>query len=224
MSVSYPSIQITCADGNPIFPIAVEPKPMSDAKLLLGITCDRGEPYFDPKEPALFGCDLSKGGRKELWELTVPLQTDEESNLHPTLTGVFLDGAQWLPNEQTTIDKLSTDSAKKVACTDAARDGLLPQISGDRSKVKIGFEASGFDKYTENGKSEREQLWVAHFTTAGEFSRAKSVLREESERVEVNWTPPTDVPDQGMLVRFFFTLRDLRGGFSSAERALCVIQ
>jgi hypothetical protein len=224
-------IKLACSQGKPTIPFSIEDKIETDEtgaelskKLILGVTCDRGTAYLDLTDPSLFGCELQKGGRKELWALTIPLQTSRESNHHPVLTGVSFNGKPWAPSDEEIITNLKDDNrdGNSYACADIEPSESLPKVGSDRSEVSIGFESESFESYTKDGKDESEQLWIAHLTTKGKFSRAKSVLSKENRRVDVDWSPPTEVPEGGSVVRFFFTIRDHRGGFDSTERAVCV--
>ena len=71
----------------------------------------------------------------------------------------------------------------------------------------------------------REELRLSHFSTDGGFTRAFSALAadEPSNSVELPWDAPWAAPEGGQLVRFWFVLRDLRGGSSFVSRALCVV-
>jgi hypothetical protein len=73
----------------------------------------------------------------------------------------------------------------------------------------------------------REALQFSHYTTAGQTSRAFSAVEPTdpaSEPETLDWAPPAldTIPAGGRLVRFTWVVRDLRGGFGRADRALCV--
>lgn len=231
LDVSLP-FQMTCIRGSkPQFELTVDSDPKTDAKLLIGVTCDSGKAYVDvnPDGSSLssfFNCDLNKNGRMDRWVLTVPIQTDDETNQNPTFGEVYLNKKVWPSDQELQIEERFAEksTAHDVPCKNEATEKLLPAVKSGEVTAKIGFEfnASNFDSYQKRGASEREELWVAHFTTAGKLARAKSVLRKSGERVEVKWSTPREAPAGGMLVRFFFTVRDQRGGFASATRTLCV--
>jgi hypothetical protein len=71
----------------------------------------------------------------------------------------------------------------------------------------------------------REELRLAHFSTDGGFTRAFSALAaDDPEHVaDVSWEAPSTAPVGGQLARFWFVLRDLRGGSSFTSRALCIV-
>jgi hypothetical protein len=231
LGVSLP-FQLTCKRGDePQIELTVENEPKTDAKLLIGVTCDSGKAYVDvePDGSALssfFNCDLNKKGRTDRWVLTVPVQTDEETNQNPAFGEVYLNKKVWPSDQELQIEERFAEksTAKDVPCKNEVTEGLLPAVKSGEVTAKIGFEfnSSNFDTYQKKGESEREELWVAHFTTAGKLARAKSVLKKSGERVEVKWRSPKEAPSGGTLVRFFFTVRDQRGGFASTTRTLCV--
>jgi hypothetical protein len=66
----------------------------------------------------------------------------------------------------------------------------------------------------------RESLQLAHFTTAGDLSRAFDTIAWNTDELsrEVTWRAPSEPG----LVRFWLVLRDFRGGSAFVERAVCV--
>jgi hypothetical protein len=105
----------------------------------------------------------------------------------------------------------------------------LPQARvGDEAR-KIAVSLAGAGRETlDDGP---EVLLLAHFATARELERQYSVLEGEQDPattpLEVEWTPELKeddppVPAEGRIVRFFFVLRDDRGGTTSTTRAVCL--
>jgi len=70
---------------------------------------------------------------------------------------------------------------------------------------------------------EREPLQASHFATGGELQRAFTVFHADQNDLtaSVSWKAPDTAPPSG-LVRFFFVVRDSRGGTDWLERAVCV--
>lgn len=224
--------ELACGKGQPKFEVATERDTNEEARLLLGVTCDQGHPYLDVKAlldgkgPEFFSCDLTKDGRQELWNFEVQIaQKGKETNHHPVFTGIYLDGKSWPKSDVDSLIKaLKPSAANKpwADCAEAVKAKLVPGIDGSRSEVTFAFKAKGFEKYTLNDRSKQEELWVSHYTTAGELARPKSVLTSDAPRAEVTWKPPSTTTDEGGLVQFFFTVSDRRGGFDSTSRVLCV--
>ena len=127
-----------------------------------------------------------------------------------------------------------------------AADPDLPQVrvgSGEHL-IRVRFDPTDRESYDyekeEYGKlvlkHAREELMISHAMTqyGGELDRQKSILLEDVEdakaEIDVPYTPPkknpTDkgaVPEGGRLVRFFFALRDQRGGYDFTTRELCLL-
>lgn len=66
----------------------------------------------------------------------------------------------------------------------------------------------------------REALQLSHFVSGGDISRAFESIAWDSS--ELNRTVTWKAPDAAGLVRFWFVLRDLRGGGAFVTRAVCV--
>ncbi len=69
----------------------------------------------------------------------------------------------------------------------------------------------------------REPLQASNFATGGELERAfTNIPADQSDlSVRVDWQAPRVAPESG-VVRFFFVVRDSRGGTAWQERAVCV--
>lgn len=128
-----------------------------------------------------------------------------------------------------------------------AEDPSLPKVrvgSGDH-ELRIRLDGSDREPYQyeieRNGtptiRDAREALLVssALSTEGGELSRYFSELREDRPDAEaelsLTYTPPPargkkagePVAQNGRLVRFYFTLRDQRGGVDFTTRELCLL-
>jgi hypothetical protein len=222
-------IEITCADGDPTFELAIPEESEAEEKLVLGVTCDRGRAYIDPESRSLFGCEVEKEGRETLFSLSVPIQVDEQTNHHPTFgdAELFIGPAPWVGvSRQVLIPYLlpPKDGDERFDCVAAVADGAVPGVNKDDQVITVELDKNDFESYEVDGEKEKEELRVAHYSTAGRLTRNRSVLKgdEKPYRFEVDWDPPGDIPETGKLVRFFFGVRDRRGGFDSTERALCV--
>src|SRR5690349_24000183 len=82
----------------------------------------------------------------------------------------------------------------------------------------------------------REEIVISHAsqTNGGKVDSYSSVVRDDepddTAEIEVAYTPPRQsddpekhIPDAGKLVRFYFALRDQRGGVDFTTRELCVL-
>jgi hypothetical protein len=122
----------------------------------------------------------------------------------------------------------------------------LPKLRAESGeyKVRVRFDKGDRELYEreieENGRvvidSQREELIVSHAITTrgGELDGyADAVAREtpdDEAEIEIEYTPPAQsdkerqhIDDAGRLVRFYFALRDQRGGTDFTTRELCVL-
>jgi hypothetical protein len=129
-------------------------------------------------------------------------------------------------------------------CADAPES--LPKLRAESGeyKVHVRFDASDREQYEreieENGKPvlepRREQLIVSHAITTrggelGGYAHALDRETPDSEaEIDFDYTPPRQsderekhIDEGGRLVRFYFALRDQRGGADFTTRELCVL-
>jgi hypothetical protein len=185
---------------------------------LFGRVCAGSEPTFEAASGRP-GCTMNGDGTTAL--LSIPLALGDGPNHNPALAGraLWLDGQPWQP---------------------AAGEGCaaLPQVKAGSEGHVLRLETMGEDRerYTvlegdpPQPTPKREPLQISQFTTDGKLERSVSAIEGEdsSERpaVEVKWTAPdaAKVGDAGLVVRFTFVARDLRGGVDWTERAVCVVR
>jgi hypothetical protein len=185
--------------------------------VLYGRICPDGEPAVDPAG-AQPGC--AGGTEGTTAALAIPLALDrDEGNHNPSLAGqaATFDGQPWAVDE-------------RQACAD------LPQVTAGTADHVLGLETAGRDRErftTMAGDppvptEQRERLQISQFTTAGKLERSFSEVESddpgERPAIEVKWKAPAaaDVPVEGLVVRFTFVARDLRGGVDWTSRAVCV--
>ena len=136
----------------------------------------------------------------------------------------------------------------QLPATSCASLADIPQVRAGSGKheVRMRFDPSDRERFQyqirQNGQLQprdgRESLLVSHAisTGAGELDRFYSQVDADhpDERAEFgfDYEPPrglTDsdddlrVPEGGLLVRFYFTLRDERGGVDFTTRDLCLL-
>lgn len=131
---------------------------------------------------------------------------------------------------------------------DCAADPSVVKVaagSGDH-QIRLRFDPSDRENYQyeirDNGvfalQSERESVVVANALTfrGGELSRYYSTINgsvaDAEAETSLRYTPPLGekdsdddgiVPTSGRLVRFYFLLRDQRGGVDTTTRVLCLV-
>jgi hypothetical protein len=143
----------------------------------------------------------------------VTVARDGTTNRNPRLASdaLELDGKSWLP-----VDNAADDS-----CLDPRG---RPQVSAGARAVTISYLAEDAHRETLIDGS-KESLLVAGFSDEGQLERTFSIIEGEapSGPVDIEWSPPAALPSDGRLVRFYFVLRDDRGGTDWTERSLCLI-
>jgi hypothetical protein len=68
-----------------------------------------------------------------------------------------------------------------------------------------------------------EEIQVSWLTDGGELERTFSFITDPARSVLTQWQPFSDAPEDGLLVRLTFVIRDGRGGSDWVERGLCVL-
>jgi hypothetical protein len=171
--------------------------------LVRGVICPQGSPGADGAS-----CDGAEPGTSV--QLELELAHDADVNLNPELApdAIAFDGDAWpeLP---------ASDG-------DCAELGF-PEVAGkSKHELTVVLDPSTRDPLPRPSSlgPARESLQLAHFTTAGDLARAFDSIAWDAQDLtrRVAWTAPA-TPG---LVRFWFVLRDFRGGSAFAERAVCV--
>lgn len=138
------------------------------------------------------------------------------------------------------------DPALPLPWQGCASDASLVQVQAgsEEHTLRVRFDPSDREQYQyeieSNGstviRSDREALLLSHALTTqgGELNRAFSKLfpDEPDSEAEISFAymppeqhddPERHIPENGRLVRFYFTLRDERGGVDYTTRELCLV-
>jgi len=193
-------------------------------KLVRGVICERGTPFFDARTPELFGCDLREGGTEILVHGSIPVAVGGEGhNDNPDFDEIALklNGRPWSAVAAADLPP-ANDCKGQVDET-----GLLAVDPFDHA---LWIEVDADSPIREVVDGVREDLEFSLYATAGEVGRRFSVFEgiDEGEdgvlRTTVPWVAPDvdDVPDGGQLVTLYLTVLDRRGGFDVAVRHACV--
>ena len=170
---------------------------------LLGIICPGGTPSDDGSS-----CDGPDPGTPV--QLELELARDDDANLNPKLQAgsIAFDDAEWA--ELPALDG------------ECAGLGFLEVSVQSKHIVTVNLDQSDRDALPRPSKLDpsRESLQLSHFTTAGDLTRAFETIAWDSDELvrTTHWTAPKEPG----LVRFWFVLRDFRGGGAFVERAVCV--
>lgn len=222
-----------CA-GEP-FEITISPVPSTDTPvfsftvpeetasvLVQGAFCVGGSPVLSPED----GRVRCEGDGAEIIPVVryVTVATEEASplNQHPTW-----DGAEVRVGDVPLLSSAPEESFGEP-CRETAEGLGLPVLTreGKKRKVTVTPAAEAREDFTNaEGDAAREALELSQFVTAKELERQFSFIDDTQPSAEFDWTLPknADIPADGLLVRFFFVLRDGREGSALLERALCLL-
>jgi hypothetical protein len=178
---------------------------------VLGVICPEGAPEGSLDQARCTGADPGTAVSLEL-----ELARADDVNMNPGFAdpALALDGEDW-PDAD-------------LASEPCAGAGLLEVAAGSaRHLVRIDVRDDARDPVQPVIEDDplREELRISHFSTDGGFTRAFTALAaaDVANSVEVPWDAPPAAPEGGQLARFWFVLRDLRGGSSFVTRSLCVV-
>jgi len=136
----------------------------------------------------------------------------DQQNHNPSITAnaLTLDGAAWP----------AADAA--AACS----GNVLAVNAGSSHRLSITLRDADFESLlqTTNIEPARESLLVSQFSSAGKLNHAFLSVEADTpaDQRAVSWDAPAPTGNEPALVRFYFVVRDARGGEDFATRAVCV--
>lgn len=196
------------AGPSPTLSLTIPADMTATAVVVTGAICASGAPIVDA---ASLTAECDDGSRADVVSQHIFIANADATNRNPIVaTAPFtFDGAAW-----------------ETAC-----DGTLPVVkAGSRRRlVGVTFNASDREAFVKgDGAPSREDLQLAAFATAGEIVQQHTYVDADDGRavspIALEWDPPEadDVPAGGLRVKFFFVVRDMRGGVDATSRELCV--
>jgi len=195
-----------CADGPPAGRDAL-------LRFLLGETEDLN-PCEDPADEGRFV------------SVSIPIEIDPgDPELNPEIANVLFNGRPWPPP----YDRGVPRTAPRTGCVSdllglgEEQRAAQPVAGSPASNIKLAVTPDSFQQYTLDGVTFTEEMQVSWLTDGGTFDTTFSFIAQPAESVVTVWQPFSSVPEDGMLVRFNFVIRDGRGGTDWVERGLCVL-
>ena len=196
-----------CADGPPATEGAI-------LRFILGETDDLN-PCEDPNDEGRF--------------VSVKIQievTPEDPNLNPEISAVELNGRSWPPPYDQGVPRTAPRTGCKTdldAITEQER-AEHPVAGSSASNINLRVTPDSLQSYMVGEMTLTEEMQVSWLTDGGDLERTFSFITDPARSVLTQWRPFTDAPEDGLLVRFTFVIRDGRGGTDWVERGLCVLR
>jgi len=188
----------------------------SDRVLVRGAICSDAEVTLaEPIEQTRCNGDLN------LVVLDIRLAGEGTANDNPSLSDqeLSLDGVPWLTP--------SSELLLRQTCAPEEQAPELPVISADGSghRVRIGLSPEDREPVATIDGERPETLQLSHFATLGKLERPLTVIEPEVPvaDVEVAWEAPGPGLADAQIARFYFVVRDLRGGTDWVVRSACVV-
>ena len=204
----------------------------ADRVILQGAICANGPPAQDAILRFILGeteglnpcADPEDEGR--FVTVNIPIEvTPEDPNLHPEISTITLNGRPWPPPYDLEVPRVAPRTGCRAALdevTDEAR-AAHPVAGSSASSINLHVTPDSLQPYTVDDRSLVEEIQVSWLADGGEFELSFSFITDPERSVLTQWQPFPEAPDEGLLVRFNFVIRDGRGGTDWVERGLCVL-
>jgi hypothetical protein len=141
----------------------------------------------------------------------IPIEVEPPGNKNPTLGDetILLDGVDWPAAEPAWL------GVDECATSDSSPSLPVFESSGGTHSIALTL--------SDDDRDPNEELWVSQFSTRGDLDRVLSVIpKGEALSVKSEWQEPDSI-SIGRVVRFWFVVRDLRGGVDWSIRTLCAV-
>jgi hypothetical protein len=207
--------------------------------LLQGVVCANGSPSQDAILRFLSGetddivpCEgppIVEGQPIEgrLVTVQIPVERDpDDPNLNPGIANISLNGrAGWPLPYANGVPRDAPRTGCKAELdmlTDEER-AMHPVAGSAPSNINLSLTAGSLQSFTINDVELTEEVQVSWLADGGGFEVSFSFITEPASSILTLWQSSSEAPDDGLLVRFNFVIRDGRGGTDWVERGLCVL-
>lgn len=230
-----PPIQLPCAEtpsnAAPSFEVELPAAALegSDRVAMFGLICVGGTLPFECSGEGLpsipegggsldaFEC-IGDGAERLLVTTSIPVQLGTTTNRNPAIAELTLAGQAW---PEPTAEMLDGPVEGCPAEGELEVTRRTPEV-----EIALAVPPESVETYRSSDGDEEliERLLVSHYVTAGELDTQYSYFDSGATEITLPWTPPTGstVVEQGLRVRFYFIVRDGRGGAVWRVRTVCV--
>lgn len=230
-----------CTGADPDYPVQMRFTVPSEAELeaaestqviLQGAICANGPTADDAILRFILGqtddlnpCeDPSNEGR--FVSVTIPIETTpDDPNLHPEISNVTLNGRAWPPPYNMSVPRASPRTGCKTDLDRLTNEERMahPLAGSPPSSINLFVTPDSLQSYAVGDMTLIEEIQVSWLVDGGDLERTFSFITDPARSVLTQWQPFPDAPEDGLLVRFNFVIRDGRGGTDRVDRGLCVL-
>lgn len=204
----------------------------AESVVVQGAICANGPPSRDAILQFILGetddLDACEDPENEGRFVTVEIPIEEnpdDPNWHPEIANVTLDGAPWPPPYDQGVPRTAPRTGCRAdleALSDAERSAH-PVAGSPSSTINLFVTRDSLQSYVRDDEELIEEIQVSWLSDAGSFDRSFSFIAEPARSVLTSWDPSSNVPEEGLLARFTFVIRDGRGGSDEVQRGLCIL-
>ncbi len=208
--------------------------------LLQGVVCVNGVPSTDAIQRFLAGetDDLEPcvprpdPGREDeppegrFVVVQIPLESDpSDPNSNPEIDQVRYEGTAWPPPYHEGVPRTAprTGCRADLEALTPEEQAMHPVAGSGASDIRLQVTRASLQTYAVDDTTTTEEIQITWLTDGGALVQTFSFINSPAIDSLTQWTAPTEVPEDGQLVRFNFVIRDGRGGTDWVDRGLCVL-
>lgn len=202
---TFAGVTVACVRGEPTLQLRVPEDFSGQSGLFLGVLCEKGEAFFDPTLPELFGCEDNDGETLPLDGTYPVLRSDQDINHNPDISLLSIEMEPfitWRPIDGTRLAQpgaLPEDCLKDAGDIDNDGDTMgdpddvvdeddvirtnpfLPGVEVGAHQLTIRYPAQERERALSEPGQPFESLEITVHTTFGEMERQYTLFTEESE-------------------------------------------
>lgn len=221
---------VECVTGDPVTEVPVAKDFKASQKLLIGVVCERGEPFIDLSSSLMFGCDKNSGETIRINSLIPVQHSASDENHNPDINALDVKWEVTVPIDgglhagETTWATFDPGlMASETNCDPLKNPTTLPELDYLEHTMTLSYKSGA-----RLDNKQPKDLEFSVYATGGELERRFTLYPasdDQSLSSALKWTPPDreKIRGRSQLVRFFFTVRDHNGGFATMTRAVCVL-